>query len=112
MLRKLNLKLESLCIFKKIGFYFAGNSFFLPKLYNFTIDESWEHFQWENQAKIIYITGNKPRKRWSLNQASATFLSFKVHDGKIKQHSVIFTEPIYFYKLILPTQKLSSNVAQ
>lgn len=31
---------------------------------------------------------------------------------KIKQHSLIFTEPIYFNKLTLPPFKLSSNVAR
>lgn len=49
---------------------------------------------------------------WSLNQASETFLNLIVHDGKIKQHSIIFTEPIYLYELTLPTFELSSNVAQ
>lgn len=39
-------------------------------------------------------------------------LNLKEHNGKIKQHSVIFMEAIYFYKLTLPTIKFSSKVAQ
>lgn len=43
---------------------------------------------------------------------SETLLNLKDHDEKMKQHSVLFMEPIYFYKLTLPTIELSSKVAQ